>query len=126
VISHHGRLVKVAGFDSRPYHEEQLNESRFDWRPTNAVRIVTQRRISKLQVTNLPVSDLGKIALVTLVHSSNEDLSDSAELIAQIRDKLRLSRITKQWSIEKITILDEPPSKSGIQRTSQENDLTVP
>jgi len=128
MISGPGGLVKVAGFHFRggACKENVVELEQIRLETCNDVRIVTQRRISKPEVNLRGVSGSGKIALVTLVRSSSEDFSDSAELIAQIRDKLRLSRITKQWSIEKITILDEPPAKTGIQRASKEDDLTVP
>ena len=68
----------------------------------------------------------GKIAVVTLVQSSNEDISEPAELEQQIREKLQLSRITKQWSIEKIAILDELPPETRILRAPREDDVIVP
>ena len=53
------------------------------------------------------VSTLSKIALVTLVQSSNLDTSEPSELVDQIRQHLQSSGLETTWSIEKITILDD-------------------
>jgi len=49
---------------------------------------------------------LGAIALVTLIRSS-EDNTSAAELIEEIRTAIKSSKISKEWSIEKISILGE-------------------
>ena len=45
------------------------------------------------------------IALVTLVRTSPDATTPTEELIEQIREAVQTSRISKDWSIEKISIL---------------------
>jgi hypothetical protein len=49
---------------------------------------------------------LETIALVTLVRGSGTE--SSREMIDQIREVLQSSKLSKTWTIEKITLLEEP------------------
>jgi ribosomal protein L17 len=49
---------------------------------------------------------LETIALVTLVRSGTNE--SSREMIEQIREVLQFSKLSKTWTIEKISLLQEP------------------
>ena len=61
-----------------------------------------------------------KIALVTLTESSESDPSKTNELVEEIRQVIQSSNLSKKWSIEKITILDEAESTAKIFPTRRE------
>lgn len=67
-----------------------------------------------------------KIALVTLVQSSVDDQSRSSELVDKLREDLQSSGLSRTWSIEKITILEETSLTTKMVRTPREEHLTVP
>jgi hypothetical protein len=60
---------------------------------------------------------LAVIALITLIRSSNEDTA-AAELIEEIQTAIQSSKISKGWSVEKISILGE----SGVIPAEPLND----
>jgi hypothetical protein len=63
------------------------------------------------------VASSGKIALVTLVRSPHADFLEANELVDEIRRNLALPKLSKQWKVEKITILDEfPPTTKAVAR----------
>ena len=67
-----------------------------------------------------------KIALVTLAQSSIDNRSDTSELENEIRQYIQSSGLSKRWSIEKITILDDPSPTAKILGAPRQDDLTVP
>ena len=66
------------------------------------------------------VSKSAKIALVTLTKSSESDSAQTNELIEEIRQVIQSSNLSKKWSIEKITILDESDPTAKIYPTRRE------
>jgi len=71
------------------------------------------------------VSVSAKIALVTLIKSSESDSSQTEELVGEIRQVLQSSSLSKTWSIEKITILDEAEPTVKVFPTRRVDDVTA-
>jgi hypothetical protein len=72
------------------------------------------------------VSTSGKIALVTLIQSSESEFLQPSELVEQIRRDLERGKLPKTWSIEKIAVLEESQPNARVLRSSREDDLTIP
>jgi hypothetical protein len=53
------------------------------------------------------VSDSARIALVTLIARSNEESSSPEELAAELRRKLESSPLSRLWTVDKVTVIDE-------------------
>jgi len=71
------------------------------------------------------VSISAKIALVTLTKLSMSDPQQTKELVEEIRQVLQSSSLSKTWSIEKITILDEDQPTAKILPTRRVDDVTA-
>ena len=54
-----------------------------------------------------PVSNLPRVALVTLVAASDQHELPAGELTAQIRRALESSPLTRFWAVDKVTVIDE-------------------
>ena len=50
-----------------------------------------------------------KIAVVTLSHSLEEEDLCSDELVDQIRREVNASPLSKSWTVERVTVLDDSP-----------------
>ena len=61
----------------------------------------------------------GKIALIALVRASDDDSLRTRELVGEIREALQSSAISKTWTIEKITILDDADASVASRRILQ-------
>jgi len=71
------------------------------------------------------VSISAKIALVTLTKLSESGPQQTKELVEEIRQVLQSSNLSKTWSIEKITILDEDQPTAKIFPTRRVDDVTA-
>ncbi len=65
-----------------------------------------ERRILKETLPRIRVSVTGKIAIVTLIHPSDEEESSADELAKQIRGIIESQLASKSWTIEQVTVLD--------------------
>ena len=71
------------------------------------------------------VSVSAKIALVTLTKLSESGPQQTKELVEEIRQVLQSSSLSKTWSIEKITILDETEPTVKVFPTRRVDDVTA-
>lgn len=60
------------------------------------------------------MSASGKIAIITLVRSSEDVELSSEELAERIRRDVEASKLRESWIIDKVTVLDESPSRATL------------
>ena len=54
-----------------------------------------------------PVSNLLRVAIVTLVANSDQHGLPAGELTAQIRRAIESSPLSRFWAVDKVTVIDE-------------------
>ena len=67
----------------------------------------------------------GKIALVTLIHVSDDKFSSADELAEQIRQAVESSSLSATWTVDRVTVLDESASTAKILTSQRANSPTA-
>ena len=66
-----------------------------------------RKTVKAKTATSLTVSISAKVALVTLIACSAETGVSTDEAAVQIRRALEASSLSRSWTVEKVTVLDE-------------------
>ncbi len=71
------------------------------------------------------VSATGKVALVTLIRSSDHDPLSADELAEQIRRNIESSALSETWTVDRVAVLDEGASTAKALSTQKAKKVAI-